>query len=66
MLNEQRTWRVTLTEGFLDSEFLPEANLALVNFFTYAGAGASLRAGRNLRADWGAPRMSSARVLLAT
>jgi lipid A 3-O-deacylase len=59
-LNAQRTWRVTLSQGFLDAEILPEANLALGNVFTYAGLGASLRAGRNLRADWGPPRIQPA------
>jgi hypothetical protein len=60
VLSAQRTWRVTLTEGFLDGEFLPEANLALGNVFTYAGVGATLRVGRNLRADWGPPRIQPA------
>jgi hypothetical protein len=60
VLSGQRTWRVTLTQGFLDGELLPEANLSLGNVFTYAGVGASLRAGRNLRADWGAPRIQPA------
>jgi len=59
-LNAQRTWRVTLTEGLLDGELLPEANLALGTVFTYAGLGASLRVGRNVRADWGAPRIQPA------
>src|SRR5262245_5398833 len=56
-LNAQRTWRVTLTEGLFDGELLPEANVALGTVFTYAGLGASLRVGRNVRADWGAPRI---------
>lgn len=60
VLGAQRTWRVTLTEGLLDGELLPEANLALGNVFTYAGVGASLRAGRNLRADWGPPAIEPA------
>jgi lipid A 3-O-deacylase len=60
VLSAQRTWRVTLTEGFLDGELLPEANLALGNVFTYAGVGTSLRVGLNLRADWGAPRIQPA------
>ena len=60
VLSAQRTWRVTLTEGFLDGELLPEANLSLGNVFTYAGVGASLRVGRNLRADWGPPRIEPA------
>jgi hypothetical protein len=60
VLGAQRTWRITLTEGFLDGELLPEANLALGNVFTYAGAGASLRVGRRLRADWGPPAIEPA------
>src|SRR5262245_6432776 len=59
-LNAQRTWRITLSEGFLAGEVLPEANIALGNVFTYAGVGATLRVGRNLRADWGAPRIQPA------
>lgn len=60
VLSAQRTWRVTLTEGLLDGELLPEANVALGNVFTYAGAGASLRVGRRLRADWGPPAIEPA------
>lgn len=60
VLSGQRIWRVSLVDGFLDAEILPEANLSLGNVFTYAGAGASLRLGRNLRADWGAPRIEPA------
>jgi hypothetical protein len=60
LLTGQRTWRITLTEGLLDGEILPEANLSLGTVFTYAGLGASLRVGRNLRADWGAPRIQPA------
>jgi len=61
VLNAQRTWRLTLAEGgVLAGELLPEANVALGNVFTYAGVGATLRVGRNLRADWGAPRIQPA------
>jgi len=60
VLNAQRTWRVRLTEGFLEGELLPQANIALGNVFTYAAVGASLRVGRNLRADWGVPRIQPA------
>ena len=60
VLSGQRIWRVSLVDGFLDAEILPEANLSLGNVFTYAGAGASLRLGRNLRADWGPPRIEPA------
>src|SRR5262245_39516443 len=37
VISGQRTWRVTLTQGLLDGELLPEANLSLGNVFTYAG-----------------------------
>jgi len=60
VLSGQRIWRVPLLDAFLDAEILPEANLSLGNVFTYAGAGASLRLGRNLAADWGPPRIEPA------
>ncbi len=60
VLSGQRIWRVPLVDAFLDAEILPEANLSLGNVFTYAGAGASLRLGRNLAADWGPPRIEPA------
>jgi hypothetical protein len=60
VMSAQRIWRVTLAEGLIDGELLPEANLSVGNVFTYAGVGASLRAGRNLRADWGPPRIEPA------
>lgn len=60
VLSGQRIWRVPLAEAFIDAELLPEANVSLGNIFTYAGAGASLRLGRNLGADWGPPRIEPA------
>lgn len=60
VVSAQRIWRVPLVDGLLDGELLPEANLSLGNVFTYAGVGASLRAGRNLRADWGPARIEPA------
>ena len=60
VMSAQRIWRVTLAEGLIDGELLPEANLSVGNVFTYAGVGASLRAGRNLRADWGPPAIEPA------
>lgn len=60
VVSGQRIWRVPLVDSILDAEILPEANLSLGNIFTYAGAGASLRLGRNLAADWGPPRVEPA------
>ena len=60
VLSGQRIWRVPLVEGSLAAEILPEANLSIGNVFTYAGAGASLRLGRRLAADWGSPRIEPA------
>jgi len=62
VLSAQRIWRVTLTEGLVDGELLPEANVSLGNVFTYAAIGASFRVGRNLKADWGPPRIEPALV----
>jgi hypothetical protein len=60
MLSEQRTWRVNLMDGPLEAEILPEANIRLGNIFTYAGAGAMLRIGSGLNADWGPARIAPA------
>jgi hypothetical protein len=60
VLSGQRIWRVPLADTFIDAELLPEANVSLGNIFTYAGAGASLRLGRNLAVDWGPPRIEPA------
>jgi lipid A 3-O-deacylase len=60
VLRGQRIWRVALTQGLIDGELLPEANVSLGNIFTYAGVGASLRVGGNLGADWGPARIEPA------
>jgi lipid A 3-O-deacylase len=60
VVSGQRIWRVPLVDAILDAEILPQANVSLGNVFTYAGAGASLRLGRNLAADWGPPRIEPA------
>jgi len=60
ILSEQRTWRRPLRMGGLESELLPEVNVSLGNISTYAGAGAAFRIGRNLRRDWGPPRVEPA------
>ncbi len=57
VLTEQRIWRVSLTRGSIDTELLPEATASLGNVFTYAGAGATLRVGQSLLADWGPARI---------
>jgi lipid A 3-O-deacylase len=60
VLSSQRIWRVTLKRKGLEAELLPEANLSAGNVYAYAGAGAMLRLGRNLAADWGPPRIAPA------
>ena len=60
VLSGERMWRVPLVNGVLEAEILPEANVSLGNVFTYAGAGASLRLGQRLAADWGPPRIEPA------
>jgi lipid A 3-O-deacylase len=58
VLHEQRIWRISFFDGA--AELLPEANVSLGNVFTYAGAGATIRVGRGLNADWGLPRIAPA------
>jgi lipid A 3-O-deacylase len=60
VLSEQRIWRVSLSRGPLEAEILPETNVSLGNVYDYAGAGAMLRFGQNLAADWGPPRIAPA------
>jgi hypothetical protein len=60
VLSEQRIWRVPLAAGTLQIEALPQANVAIGNVYDYAGLGTMLRLGRNLRADWGPPRIAPA------
>jgi hypothetical protein len=60
VVSEQRTWRVSLVDGPLEVEALPEANFALGNIFDYAGAGLTLRLGQGLASDWGPPRVAPA------
>ncbi len=59
-LSEQRIWRVTLNDGPLEAEALPEANIAVGNVFDYAGLGGMLRIGQGLSSDWGPPRIAPA------
>jgi len=60
VLSEQRIWRVSLARGPLQVEALPQANVSLGNVYDYAGAGAMLRLGGNLTADWGPARIAPA------
>ena len=60
VLTEQRTWRLPLTRGAVDTELLPEVTATAGNIFTYAGIGATFRVGQNLLADWGPPRIEPA------
>ncbi len=60
VLSEQRIWRVSLVRGPLQIEALREANISVGNVYDYAGAGAMLRFGQNLAADWGPPRIAPA------
>ena len=60
VLSEERKWRFAASLGPLEADILPEANVALGNIFTYAGAGAVVRFGQRLRADWGQPRVQPA------
>jgi hypothetical protein len=58
ILSEQRIWRVNLTDGWLESEILPEVNGSVGNIYTYGGVGAVLRLGSGLKSDWGPPRIA--------
>ena len=60
VLSSQRIWRVPLARKGLEAELLPEINLSAGNVYDYAGAGAMLRLGQNLMADWGPPRIAPA------
>jgi lipid A 3-O-deacylase len=60
VLSSQRIWRMPLMRKGLEAELLPEINLSAGNVYDYAGAGAMLRLGQNLIADWGPPRIAPA------
>jgi lipid A 3-O-deacylase len=60
ILTEQRIWRVNLSDGPLEIEALPQANISLGNIYDYAGAGGMLRVGQGLASDWGPPRIAPA------
>ncbi|HEY4251564.1 MAG TPA: lipid A deacylase LpxR family protein [Roseomonas sp.] len=53
-----RTWRVPLTQFLgVQTELLPSATLSAGTITTYAAAGAMLRIGQGLEADYGPPRI---------
>jgi hypothetical protein len=57
----QRLWRVPLGEaGGIGFEALPSATIGLGTVQTYAGAGAVVRMGQGLGADYGPPRIRPA------
>ncbi len=59
----ERTFRTpALRIGGIEMDLLPSATLALGTVSTYAGAGATLRIGNGLEADYGAPRIRPALV----
>lgn len=60
VLSEERKWRFATRMGAFEADVLPQVNVALGNVFTYAGAGAMVRIGQRLRADWGQPRIQPA------
>lgn len=60
VLSEERKWRFATSLGPFEADILPEANISLGNILTYAGAGAVVRFGQRLRADWGQPRIQPA------
>lgn len=51
-----RTWHVESTAGY-GFDVLPHYGAALGNVYVYANTGAALRFGKNLRDDFGPPRM---------
>ncbi|MBR9970867.1 lipid A deacylase LpxR family protein [Magnetospirillum sulfuroxidans] len=58
MLSYERLWRVPLAgDGDNGVDIVPQLGATLGNVFTYAGGGALLRAGRNLRGDYGPARI---------
>lgn len=60
VMSEERKWRFATRMGAIEADILPEVNVSLGNIFTYAGAGAMVRVGQRLRADWGQPRIQPA------
>ncbi len=63
-LTVERIWRspsLVMPYG-LEGDVLPSVSLALGNVHTYAGAGANIRIGQGLKADYGPPRIRPALV----
>jgi len=60
VLYYERRWRNVAKSELLpgiEGDFSPHAGASLGNVFTYGGAGATLRIGRNLATDYGPPRI---------
>ena len=60
VLYYERRWRNVGKSQLLpgiEGDFSPHAGASLGNVFTYGGAGATLRIGRNLATDYGPPRI---------
>ncbi len=49
----ERRWRVTLIDAGVGAELIPELGASLGNVYDYAAAGALVRVGRGLGADYG-------------
>jgi lipid A 3-O-deacylase len=61
VLSYERKWRFTLAgNGITGMDLIPELGGSLGNVFTYGEAGALLRFGRNLQADYGPARIRPA------
>jgi lipid A 3-O-deacylase len=61
VLSYERKWRLTLSgDGSTGVDLIPELGGSVGNVFTYGEAGALLRFGRNLQADYGPARIRPA------
>ncbi len=61
VVSYERKWRIALpTASSVGFDAIPELGASLGNVYTYAEASALVRWGRNLNADYGAPRMRPA------
>ena len=60
MLTYERLWRLSVLGGDDNGvDIVPQLGATVGNIFTYAGGGALLRAGKNLRGDYGPVRIRS-------
>src|SRR5260370_1351909 len=61
MLSYERLWRLPLVgDNHLGADVIPQAGATAGNIFTYADAGALLRIGKGLGADYGPARIRPA------